>query len=284
MTSANRTDLALDLQSRFGELRSAAHTLTGDARWSALCAWLEDWPHEHLAQVVIPYLEDLLRDDDSERKAPEGWCELGDAKLLLHPAFALARACRPLGLTLKRLAVFLSSPSFQHITKLDLSNNKLGARGAKALAHAPHLKSLTALDLFYNDLRDAGVKALASSPKLKDLTALDLSHNTIGDEGAKALARSPHLTRLTTLSLSLNHLGPQGAYALASCAHLNTLTTLNLIGNTIGAQGAKALAQSPHLRHLTTLHLNGNKIGAQGAQALASSPYLPEPIRAQWRR
>lgn len=34
---------SLHLEDRFGELRSAAHSLRGDARWQQLIALLEDW-------------------------------------------------------------------------------------------------------------------------------------------------------------------------------------------------------------------------------------------------
>ena len=59
-------------QERFGQLRSVAHSLSGDERWQALVALLEDWPHDELEQLALPYLSDLLRDDDSAREAPQG--------------------------------------------------------------------------------------------------------------------------------------------------------------------------------------------------------------------
>ena len=83
------SDHAFHAQTRFGELRSAAHSLVGDTRWNALCELLTDWPEEHLVEVVIPYLEDLLRDDTSPRWAPEPWCSFGRRSLTGHPAFAL---------------------------------------------------------------------------------------------------------------------------------------------------------------------------------------------------
>ena len=283
MTAANRTDLALDLHSRFGELRSAAHTLTGDARWARLVELLTDWPHEHLVEVVIPYLEDLLRDDDSPRSAPAHWLEIRDEQLQIHPAFGLARSCEPLGLPLKHLIVFFSSPSFQHITKLDLSNNELGDEGAKTLASSPHLKNLTTLQLWDNQIGAQGAQALAHAAHLQRLTRLDLSLNEIGAQGAQALARSTPLKNLTGLDLSVNTIGDEGAQALARSLQLHKLTSLHLSYNDIGPQGAKALASSPHLKRLTSLELSGNPIGEEGAKALASSPHLAEPIRAQWR-
>ena len=157
------TDLDLQkLQKRFGELRSAAHSLVGQARWARLVELLTDWPQEHLIEVVLPYLEDVLRGDTSPREAPARWYELDDEQLQVHPAFGLARSCKPPRLPLERLAVFLSSPHLQQLTCLDLSDHAIGDEGARAIANSPHLKKITSLGLSDNQLGEEGAAAIES--------------------------------------------------------------------------------------------------------------------------
>ena len=166
------------------------------------------------------------------------------------------------------------SPYLQGLTTLDLRYNNIGADGAQALAESPYLQGLTTLNISGNDIGAEGARALAESPYLLGLTTVDLSSNNIGADGARALAESPHLQGLTTVDLSSNNIGADGARALAESPHLLGLTTLDLRYNNIGADGARALAESCHLLGLTTLDLSSNHIGAEGAQALAESCHL----------
>jgi internalin A len=141
------------------------------------------------------------------------------------------------------------------LTSLDLSNNRLGADSAQALAA---LTGLTWLDLSHNDIGADGARTLAT---LTGLTSLDLSNNRLGADGARVLAA---LTGLTSLDLSNNRIGADGARALAT---LTGLTSLDLSNNHIGADGARALAA---LTGLTSLDLSNNRLGADSAQALAA--------------
>jgi internalin A len=143
----------------------------------------------------------------------------------------------------------------QLITSLDLSDNRIGDEGARALAA---LTSLTSLTLHNTRIGDDGARALAA---LTNLASLNLSYNRIGEEGARALAA---LTNLTTLNLQQNQIGDEGARALAA---LTNLTTLNLRDNQIGGEGARALAA---LTKLTSLDLLYNQIGGEGTRALAA--------------
>jgi len=168
-------------------------------------------------------------------------------------------------------------PQLKQLTKLYLSNNKIGDEGVKALALAlSQLNQLTTLGLSYNKIGDEGVKALVLAlalPQLNQLTALGLSHNNIGDEGVKALALVlPQLNQLTTLYLSYNKIGDEGMKALAVVLPQlkHQLTTLDLSDNNIGDEGVKALALVlPQLNQLTELDLDGNNIGDEGMKALA---------------
>jgi Leucine Rich repeat len=125
------------------------------------------------------------------------------------------------------------------ITTLDVSNNKIRAEGAKALALN---KTITTLELFDNKIEAIGAKALANN---KTITRLDVSGNHIGDEGAIDLAQN---NTITTLSVEYNQIGVEGAIALA----LNkTITNLNLRLNNIGAKDANILVDT--LKSNTTL-------------------------------
>eukprot|EP00968_Pinguiococcus_pyrenoidosus_P013568 scaffold1231_cov187-Pinguiococcus_pyrenoidosus.AAC.1 len=170
-------------------------------------------------------------------------------------------------------------PSVPQLTQLDLDENAIGDEGAKALAERglPSVPQLTQLVLFLNSIGDEGAKALAERglPSVPQLTQLDLGGNSIGDEGAKALAERglPSVPQLTQLYLSYNSIGAEGAKALAErgLPSVPQLTQLYLGDNSIGAKGAKALAERglPSVPQLTQLYLWDNSIGAEGAKALA---------------
>lgn len=125
------------------------------------------------------------------------------------------------------------------------------------LADCEHLRRVRSLDLGDNRLETRDARALLVSPYLTGLTMLDLSHNRIGDGGIRALADSPLLGQLTELDLRANDFGPAGVRALA-CALLLLarspqglrLRRLNLRGNNLGAAGKRVLADSALLRRL----------------------------------
>jgi hypothetical protein len=65
------------------------------------------------------------------------------------------------------------------------------------------LRSLSELDLSTNRIGSDGVKALAQAPHLADLVRLDLTSNPIGPEGARALVESSSLSGLAWLKVSV---------------------------------------------------------------------------------
>ena len=81
-------------------------------------------------------------------------------------------------------------------TELNLYNNKISDRGAKALAAAfaeGAMPKLEVLRLSYNQIGDEGAVALAEAVgkgALPKLEKLNLIENQIGDEGAVALAEA----------------------------------------------------------------------------------------------
>lgn len=247
------------LNDRFGQLRSAAHSLSGESRWEALVKQLEDWPHEHLAEVVLPYLHALLLDDPSPREAPERWFTPHPEAPSFHPAWSL-------------------------VTKLTSINRELTPQQVIALASSEQLQGLTALNISADDINDEGVQALALSPHLRQLRSLELSHANLSAESAIAIAGSPHLLQLNRLVLNLNFLQDQGALAIAHAPNLSTLTELHLYGGSIRKDGAYALASSAHLKQLTTLDLRANPINDAEKYALEHDPTLHPFIQRAFRR
>lgn len=139
------------------------------------------------------------------------------------------------------------------LTALNLSNNRIGDDGVKALTTSDALRSLTTLDLSGNEIVD-GVQTLADSDVLCSLTTLNLSNNRIGHGGVEALADSDVLCSLTTLNLSQNRLSDDEVEVLATSETLRSLTTLDLSENHLCS--LKSLANSDNLRSLVTLNLS----------------------------
>lgn len=269
---------ARELQERFGELRSAAHTLSGEERWQRLTTLLDDWPHEHLNHVVLPYLEAALAGDMSPRRAPDHWLHLAGDKCQLHPAVALARSLCVMhrcNLRYIELDALVNAPHMSKINALDLSWNELKDVWLTPIARSPYVKGLNALNLSYNHISHLGIEALLPrSTRLTQLRALHLDHNSILN--VEALTNSRHLSQLHVLSLPENQLNAECATDLAYSPHLRQLKTLNLESNRIGPEGLRALAQSQNLAQLTSLNLKGTHIGDEGIAALAESPYLTQ--------
>uniref|UniRef100_A0A0G4HKE0 Uncharacterized protein n=1 Tax=Chromera velia CCMP2878 TaxID=1169474 RepID=A0A0G4HKE0_9ALVE len=179
--------------------------------------------------------------------------------------------------------VRLKEALFLSLQTLNLSTNKIGDEGAKALAEALRaraLPSLQSLNLSTNKIGDEGVKALAKVLKqttLPFLQSLDLSDNEIGAEGAKFLAEALKVETfpsLQSLELEHNRIRAEGATALAAALKevtLPSLQSLNLYYNQIGDEGVKAIAgalKAGTCPSLQSLDLKYNQISTEGAKAL----------------
>ena len=155
-------------------------------------------------------------------------------------------------------------PKLKHLTRLDISRNKLGyiyAAGGSGGAGAPmlasslqSLTSLHTLDIGYNNLGEAGARALA--PALQCLTSLQtlgMTYNLLEAAGAAAMVPAlQSLIRLQTLDISYNYLGKAGAAVLVPALQsLTSLQTLDISYNFLGEAGATSLA--PALQTLTSL-------------------------------
>ncbi len=171
------------------------------------------------------------------------------------------------------------------LTNLDLTEQEIGAEGAKDLAEALKVnKTLTNLDLYNNQIGAEVAKAFAGTLEVnKTLTNLNLGSNQIGAEGAKAFAEALKNNKtLTSLYLSLNQIGAEGAKDLAEALKVNeALTDLNLSLNQIGAEGAKAFAGTLEVnKTLTNLNLGLNQIKDEEIgeliDALKINPFVTE--------
>jgi len=93
------------------------------------------------------------------------------------------------------------------LISLDLERNRIGAKGAKAIAAALSSAVLTDLNLRFNSLGAAVAKAIAEAlgSGRAALKTLDLAANDIGPKGAKALATALGSGKEVT-RLGLGHL------------------------------------------------------------------------------
>lgn len=113
---------------------------------------------------------------------------------------------------------------------LRLASNRLGPKGAQALAELP----LTALDARANPLGDAGAVALAGSRTLRVLRAASCD---IGPRGALALS---DMDQLEELDLSRNPIGDE---ALAAVARMEGLKRLRVEGCGLSEASVSRLRQ-----------------------------------------
>ena len=126
------------------------------------------------------------------------------------------------------------------LTELNLSNNKIGDKGAQAIATvlASHLCSLVVLNLCNNKIGQEGVSLLGKALiQNKTLSQIDLRLNRLGDEGESLLLNDlKKNSGLSFLEVSGNGLGAKSVTALASLLKLNhpNLTRLDISCNKLG--------------------------------------------------
>lgn len=184
--------------------------------WEALCAMLDAWPDEQVADIALPYLEGHVRASALETaswEAPARW-----AQRIIYsdePRLALCRAVRLASHSCgDTTAAKLASVLGPHLMTLTLSHNSVTCAGASALADASQLRSMQALELAHNEVGDAGLRVLLEAPPWGGLQRLDLSYNKLTNEGARWLARQPLRPTLQHISLIGNPIGPEGLEAL----------------------------------------------------------------------
>ena len=178
-------------------------------------------------------------------------------------------------------------PHLANLRRLDLTCNRIGVDGAKALAGSPFLSGLQELVLSANDLGDAGLAALREASWFRNLTVLELAENGLRLE-PDAQARVPSLpclrvglrdldlsnnplgpdlqlpTGLTRLALSRCGLGAADVANLAASGCFDSLEELDLSFNGLGPHPACGLK-------LLRLNLGFNDLEDDGVEALADS-------------
>lgn len=170
----------------------------------------------------------------------------------------------------------LCAKPLHQLQRLDLSNNQLGDRGAKAVSDG--LRSNDQLEdllLDHNDIDSDGAEAIAAALlNNQSLKTLSLEWNSVRLEGGRAIANALLGQRsLTSLNLGWNGLSDEGVVAIASTILTATergpgtgLTTLKLHHNRISTQGAACLGQI--VGSLKALDVSGNPLGVSGSAAL----------------
>lgn len=174
------------------------------------------------------------------------------------------------------------------LTSLSLAQNHLDATAAVHLGSAlasPFLKRLRKLDLHLNRLGDRGAVAvaegLAAGGGMPCLDECYLGFNGLGDAGARAIADClPFLPVLRELDLASNLISNDGALALAARLSLEVegtppllLETLDLRGGKVGDDGCCAfrdfLTESKWCPNLQAVYLDDNRaIRVRGREAL----------------
>jgi Ran GTPase-activating protein (RanGAP) involved in mRNA processing and transport len=166
------------------------------------------------------------------------------------------------------------------LTTLNLSNNKLDAKGAHTLAALIRGNtSIHTLHLGHNNLRHRSIKAISKSlcESSSNIRHLDLTQNKLEDRGAKdiAMALDPRSSQcqLETLNLCNNKIRSNGAFHLADAFVKGKnlfLKTLDLSDNFIEANGAEAFGVVLRFSYtLEELNLSRNNIGDQGVMVIA---------------
>ena len=162
-------------------------------------------------------------------------CMQGVLVVLAHPKRHLLRtldlSANALGSAgASRLAGALNRLPSLCITKLVISNCRIGRQGAEALCVAlQHNTSISALHAQYNEFGDDGCTAVGDMLLTNtSLSSLNISYNNISDSGVRCLAASVASVREV--------LHPDGVTAKPG------LTMLRIAGNMASANGLKLLA------------------------------------------
>ena len=140
---------------------------------------------------------------------------------------------------------------------LNLNKNKVGARGATALAKMlPSLELLEKLYLFDAGLDEVDVEKVLKALKSCKLKIFNLSNNKVGARGATALAKmSPSLESLEELDLFEAGLDEVDVEKVLNALNSCKLKILDLGKNKVGARGVPALAKMlPSLELLEKLY------------------------------
>eukprot|EP00941_MAST-03F_sp_MAST-3F-sp1_P002553 g2553.t1 len=193
---------------------------------------------------------------------------------------------------LEKLCSSLPQERTCFLTKLDLSCNPIGDKGAIVLSKVVALRGhppIKQLWLAQTGITHKGAQAIAWSLRRQSkmigsqyeywnsgLLEINLARNKCGDVGAIALAKSlSGNVTLRNCELSYNEINAEGALSLADALIKNKesdLQTLKLWGNSIRDRGAEAFSVALQLPHcmIQVLNIGNNQIGNRGGRSLAA--------------
>ena len=171
-------------------------------------------------------------------------------------------------LTGAAIEAFAESPIARMLQQLRVNSNRIGARGAHALATA--FPALDLLDVEACALDADGLRALTASARLAKVASLDLSRNPNGDDAFAHALDALALPALRHLACVDSQLATASAAALAR-APLADLRSLDLSSNPLGDAGVEALVGGARLRALEVLRIKNAGVAQRGLAALASS-------------
>ncbi|HEY1191631.1 MAG TPA: TIGR02996 domain-containing protein [Gemmata sp.] len=152
------------------------------------------------SSAALGAVEELNLSDNN--LGAEGTAVLAGAALPNLRALGLVRT-RP---TVDGVAALVGAGFFSGLRSLMLGGNNLAVPAVTYVTGAP-VRNLSVLSLDLNRVGDRGAAALASGANLTGLLVLDLAETQIGDSGADALARSEPLNQLMYLNLYGNAIG-----------------------------------------------------------------------------
>ena len=147
-------------------------------------------------------------------------------------------------------AAFLAAGLMQNnsLKTLGLCDNGVGDVGAMSFAEFLVNASLTSLDISSNKVTARGAQAIGEALRQNSrLQTLTFGSNKIGDEGALAIVNALTIdSALTTLDIRYNNIGALGAEeVLASLREKKTITFLDFAGNqNEESEGAKRVVKA----------------------------------------
>ncbi|CCW64430.1 unnamed protein product [Phytomonas sp. EM1] len=177
------------------------------------------------------------------------------------------------------LAFSNAAVSHHGFSTINLSWNRIGAKGTRNLMRCFQHNPLCNFILYANQLGDEGVVHLCEALRLhggKGQGSLNLYRNSVGPRGAAAVAALlDGNDYLLELDLSSNTLGLRGTQEICRVLTTSTcvLRTLNLADNMIGDDGAKEVARviSANLPTLNRLNVSDNEINEKGSFHLVNA-------------
>ncbi|QDU20307.1 leucine-rich repeat domain-containing protein [Urbifossiella limnaea] len=135
------------------------------------------------------------------------------------------------------------------------------------LAACPHLRTLRRLDLTGNRIGPDGARALVASPFFGGLRELVLNGNAIGSEGAAALPGAPWLSGLERLEVAGNGLTANDVIRVLDAAP--RVTAVDVSGN--AADFAEVARRG--MREVVAVGSTWGRLAAGQAQATGSRPH-----------